>query len=759
MDALSFAINESQWMLCLIQVTGLMLIGWLIGQVTLRKYPDISASIGVVVLAASAGLVVITLAGAPRPFELTTPPEVTQVVTHLNSNLPNTDVSNPDARPIASSGLWLNRLASFINFSSTPVSGTDITAATRPLITAERSIGLLILLTLLGGSVGIFRVAHASRTIRALVRSSSPIRDEHICSEVARIVAQLPTTLRHQGISIHQINGLGSPFVSWLTGSKIFVPETFLDWTASEQSTGLAHEISHLQRRDHFCRLLIQLACYLNWLHPLAWILHRQTVLAQELAADQLAAQTIENPLAYCRGLSRLALRFDAECRHPPALGVSVSSSLIRRITMLREITFHRLPCSRLVHRCITLSTFITCTWIACWSVEGQTTTQEKVDSKVVAASHSVPVKMFSQPMTKPWDSLGNQSGYSQIQLNRLLEHPDLKAYIPLVTAAFDRGLFKEHNTTPTLKKFGLSLDNIAQINGAFWMSIQNDPNRPNGHRNVVTFAPTAAEITTVDKVDWPRLIKALDLQTLVGSVLPDDYFDKLRLAWLNSATKSRSIVFPTVAVDGTAVKNQPPLTESKKALWQAVSGGIATVVYDIRRSGEYPKVRDIIQSGEAAKVDSEEDKIAAKLIGNDVADEWEQANREMTFATETAAWGFDLSQDYNTCRIRFAATPNPEVSIDELLNKFDAFRDAMHDQLAPAAKNVDNKRMGDNGLEKHLWEQWNKIKVSVVPSKEVNGEKAKPYILVEGECSGTLIKAYAMGLPGMFALKDALTE
>ena len=736
MDAISFAIDETQWMLCLIQVTGLMLIGWLTGRVTLHKYPDVSASIGVVVLAASAGLVVITLAGVPRPFELTTTPEVTQVVTHSESNLPNTDVSTPDARPIASSGMWLNRFAALVNFSSTSVNAADISEDTRPLVTAERFIGLLILLTLLGSLIGIFRVTHASRTIRALARSSSPIGDEHICSEVARIVTQLPTALRHQDISIHQINGLGSPFVSWLTRSKIFVPETFLDWTASEQSIGLAHEISHLQRRDHFCRLLIQLACGLNWLHPLAWILHRQTVFAQELAADQLAAQTTENPLAYCRGLSRLALRFDAECRHPPALGVSVSSSLIRRITMLREITFHRLPCSRLVHRCITLSIFIACTWIACWSVEGQTATQEKDDSKVVAASHTAPVKMFSQPMTQPWDTLGNQSGYLQIQLNRLLEHPDLKAYIPLATAAFDQGLFKEQDTTPTLKGFGLSLDNIAQIDGAFWFSIQYDPNRPNGRRNALNIGTTKAEITTVDKVDWPGLIKEIDLQTLVGSVLPDDYLDKLRLAWLNSATKSRSIVFR--AEDGTTAKNQPPLTESKKALWQAVSGGVATVVHDIGWSGEDPKVRDIIQSGEAAKVDSEKDKVAVKLIGNDVADEWEQAIMEMTLATETVAWGFDLSQDYNTCRIRFAATPNPEVSIDELLNKFNAFRDA-------TAKGADDKRVSDNEFEKHMWEQWNKIKVSVVPGKEVNGEKTKPYMLVEGECSGSLIKAWVL--------------
>ena len=59
--------------------------------------------------------------------------------------------------------------------------------------------------------------------------------------------------------------------------------------------------------------------------------------------------------------------------------------------------------------------------------------------------------------------------------------------------------------------------------------------------------------------------------------------------------------------------------------------------------------------------------------------------------------------------------------------------------------------------IAKHMWEQWNKIKVSVVPDKEVNGEKTKPYMLVEGECSGRLIKAWV--LPQFLDSTRELTE
>ena len=379
MDTFLHTIDQSQWILCCVQLTGLILIGCILGRITLYRFPDVSASIGVTILAASAGLILLTFAGVPRPFQLKgAAPQIVEVPTQSDSPISNADVSHTAMKPNTNALSWFERLVSLVDFSSTSMTSTNLTESKWRSITIDHFVGLLVFLTLLGGVVGIVRVAHSSKAIAALAKNSSPIEDQHLCFEVVRIVSRLPLSRGLGNISVHRFDDSGSPFVSWLTGNKIFVPESFLTWTASERLTGLAHEISHLQRRDHFCRVITQLAICLMWLHPLAWLMHRQTVLAQELAADQLAALTSDNPSAYCRGLSRLALRFDAQCRHPAALGVSVSSSLIRRITMLREITFHRLPCSRLVNRCIALTALITSTWIACWSVEGQVTTQEK---------------------------------------------------------------------------------------------------------------------------------------------------------------------------------------------------------------------------------------------------------------------------------------------------------------------------------------------------------------------------------------------
>ena len=71
MDVTFTEIHESQWILCLVQITFLMSISWFVGRVALHRFPDISASVGVVALTVSAGLIVLTWAGVPRPFELT----------------------------------------------------------------------------------------------------------------------------------------------------------------------------------------------------------------------------------------------------------------------------------------------------------------------------------------------------------------------------------------------------------------------------------------------------------------------------------------------------------------------------------------------------------------------------------------------------------------------------------------------------------------------------------------------------------------
>ena len=95
-----------------------------------------------------------------------------------------------------------------------------------------------------------------------------------------------------------------------------------------------------------------------------------------------------------------------------------------------------------------------------------------------------------------------------------------------------------------------------------------------------------------------------------------------------------------------------------------------------------------------------------------------------MTNATETTAWGVDLSQDHKICQIRFAAVPSEGVSAGELLERFEALRVAYEEQTS------------DDDADQAFLEGIEKARATIVPSKESNGTTTKSYLLVEGECT-----------------------
>src|SRR5207237_7510666 len=90
--------------------------------------------------------------------------------------------------------------------------------------------------------------------------------------------------------------------------------------------------------RDSCARLVAGLAVALQCFHPLVYWLRRQLILAQELAADELAAGAVGNRADYLRALAQLALRQDGRRRMSPAESLLpvFSGFLIRRIEMLR---------------------------------------------------------------------------------------------------------------------------------------------------------------------------------------------------------------------------------------------------------------------------------------------------------------------------------------------------------------------------------------------------------------------------------------
>jgi beta-lactamase regulating signal transducer with metallopeptidase domain len=139
------------------------------------------------------------------------------------------------------------------------------------------------------------------------------------------------------------------PFTYTRFSPVVVLPEALCESTSSqERRFCLAHEWSHIERRDARAWNLAALAGFVMFYQPLFWWLRRQLKLCQDYLADDRAAAlaSAEDYADYLVSLARARQTVSAL----PALGVSDRrSNLFRRVTMLVE------DHQPLEHRCRTL--------------------------------------------------------------------------------------------------------------------------------------------------------------------------------------------------------------------------------------------------------------------------------------------------------------------------------------------------------------------------------------------------------------------
>jgi BlaR1 peptidase M56 len=91
------------------------------------------------------------------------------------------------------------------------------------------------------------------------------------------------------------------------TGSKILLPIDWPGWDAAKLRAVLAHEESHVRRRDSFVALLARVNCCIFWFHPLAWWLERELARLAEQACDDAALAATQDRRQYARTLLDMA--------------------------------------------------------------------------------------------------------------------------------------------------------------------------------------------------------------------------------------------------------------------------------------------------------------------------------------------------------------------------------------------------------------------------------------------------------------------
>ena len=142
-------------------------------------------------------------------------------------------------------------------------------------------------------------------------------------------------------------DGVRTPMAGGLWRALIFLPADAASWTPERRDIVLAHELSHIARRDPVRHLAARLAVACYWFHPLAWVAARESSLAREQACDEAVLALGIRPSEYARVLLDFA---DAMT---PARSVAAALPMVERSLLearLMAILDHQTPPSRRWH-------------------------------------------------------------------------------------------------------------------------------------------------------------------------------------------------------------------------------------------------------------------------------------------------------------------------------------------------------------------------------------------------------------------------
>jgi uncharacterized protein (TIGR03435 family) len=108
-----------------------------------------------------------------------------------------------------------------------------------------------------------------------------------------------PTGLTMNRGEIHESHEVESPVTAGIIRSAILLPKDWRTWEATRLKAVLAHETSHVRRRDPALQFLSSLHCALLWITPASWLLHRAIVRTAEEISDEDAIAVTPDRAAY----------------------------------------------------------------------------------------------------------------------------------------------------------------------------------------------------------------------------------------------------------------------------------------------------------------------------------------------------------------------------------------------------------------------------------------------------------------------------
>jgi beta-lactamase regulating signal transducer with metallopeptidase domain len=180
----------------------------------------------------------------------------------------------------------------------------------------------LALAWLAGAFAVIARLAIGSGRIWFLTRRAQGVETSWVA--LARTLA---VRLRLRGrVRIFKTDRISAPMTWGLARPAVLLPEDADEWSAERRWIVMAHELTHVKRRDCLIQTLAQLACAVYWFNPLVWIAARRLRVERELACDDHVLEAGAKASDYASHLVEIAGSIGAaNCGSPVAVGMACS--------------------------------------------------------------------------------------------------------------------------------------------------------------------------------------------------------------------------------------------------------------------------------------------------------------------------------------------------------------------------------------------------------------------------------------------------
>lgn len=237
-------------------------------------------------------------------------------------------------KPIAA---WLLALVTPAAPSAANGSVRILTGATTVAAPTWNLPSLVILLVLIAWAATI--LYFTTRLLWKLHKTSTLRRHTHAIEPQEYPALQSVLNTHPTPLELLVSQSVTGPAIIGFLRPALLLPPHFLDRTeASDVEAALAHELTHLRRRDYAKNLLYEfLTLPIAW-HPVAWLTRSRIAESREILCDHLAARITLGPHSYARALLRLASQQSTRTPQPiHAIGIFDSQSLERRVMKLTQ--------------------------------------------------------------------------------------------------------------------------------------------------------------------------------------------------------------------------------------------------------------------------------------------------------------------------------------------------------------------------------------------------------------------------------------